>query len=437
MLNEGMILPNSLIPDIPTQISGYQPNNYDLGYDGAVPASKALARSLNVPAVKMLQQYRYERFHPLLKELGVSTLNNPPDFYGLSLILGGCETTMWELTGIYASMARSLDEFNRSGKYRKHQWRQPTYHVNPQITPSDLEEYGKLSAASIFSTFQAMNEVMRPGEELLWKQFSSSQQIAWKTGTSFGFRDGWSIGLTPRYVVAVWAGNADGEGRPGLTGIDAAAPIMFDIFRLLPDAKDGWFKAPSSELEIMNVCMESGDRASDLCSFRREVAVPVVCKKAAVCRYHKLVHLDRTGTWQVSSDCESPASMIHRSYFILPPAMEYYFKTKNYSYKALPAYRPDCAVTMQQSRPMELIYPKNKARIYVPLEIDGNKGKVIFNAAHRNSMETIHWHLDGDFVGSTKELHQIALNPVAGNHTITLVDQEGNRLEQTFAIIDK
>ena len=109
MLNEGSILPHSLIPDIPTQIAGYQPNNYDLGYDGAVPASKALARSLNVPAVKMLQQYRYEKMHANLKDMGISTLNNPPDFYGLSLILGGCETTMWELSSVYSSMARVLN----------------------------------------------------------------------------------------------------------------------------------------------------------------------------------------------------------------------------------------------------------------------------------------------------------------------------------------
>jgi penicillin-binding protein 1C len=435
MLNEGSILPNSLVPDVPTQIAGYQPNNYDLGYDGAVPASKALARSLNVPAVKMLQQYRYERLHAFLKNLGVSTLNNPPDFYGLSLILGGCETTMWELAGIYASMARVLNHYTTTTKYSDSDWRNPTYQQS-SVAPSEFEKFGKLSAASIYFTFQAMNEVMRPGEELLWKQFSSSQQIAWKTGTSFGFRDGWAIGVTPRYVVAVWAGNADGEGRPGLTGIDAAAPIMFDIFRLLPPS-ESWFKAPSGELTDIDICMQSGFRASDLCTSHKKMAMPLSCLKAPVCSYHKLIHLDRFSKWQVTSDCEQPSMMTHKSYFVLPPAMEYYFKTKNYSYQSLPAFRADCSGTGNFTNPMELIYPKHNAKIYVPLEIDGKRGQVIFNAAHRRSGETIYWHLDDRYVSSTKELHQIALNPMPGKHSITLVDKEGNRISQSFIIIGK
>ncbi|MBC8052362.1 MAG: penicillin-binding protein 1C [Sphingobacteriaceae bacterium] len=436
MLNEGSILPNSLIPDIPTQIAGYQPNNYDLGYDGAVPASKALARSLNVPAVKMLQQYRYEKMHAFLKDLGISTLNNPPDFYGLSLILGGCETTMWELAGVYASMARVLNNYTTHTKYSNTDWRKPSYQQGSTIKSTLEEKNGKLSAASIYFTFQAMNEVMRPGEELLWRQFSSSQQIAWKTGTSFGFRDGWAIGVTPRYVVAVWAGNADGEGRPGLTGIDAAAPVMFDIFRLLPKS-EGWFKVPLGELTEIGVCAESGFRASDLCTSPKKTAMPRSGLKAAVCSYHKLVHLDRTGQWQVSSDCEQPSLMTHKSWFVLPPAMEYYFKTKNYSYQTLPAFKPDCSDAGSYSNPMELIYPRNNAKIYVPLEIDGKRGQVIFNAAHRRTGEVIYWHLDNNYISSTRDLHQIALNPAPGNHTITLIDKEGNRLSQSFTILAK
>jgi len=109
MLSDGLILPNSIIPDIPTQIGSYAPKNFDLNYDGAVPANRALSRSLNVPAVKMLQQYKYQRFYETLQQAGISTLNNNADFYGLSLILGGCEVTPWDLAGVYASMARTLN----------------------------------------------------------------------------------------------------------------------------------------------------------------------------------------------------------------------------------------------------------------------------------------------------------------------------------------
>src|SRR5690606_9498341 len=113
MLTDGLILPNTLIADVPTQIGGYAPQNYDLGYDGAIPASRALSRSLNIPAVKMLQQYKYQRFHPFLKSVGIQTLDRPADFYGLSMILGGCEVTPWQLAGTYASLARTLNHYER------------------------------------------------------------------------------------------------------------------------------------------------------------------------------------------------------------------------------------------------------------------------------------------------------------------------------------
>src|ERR1700749_1271199 len=128
MLHDGYILPNSLMPDIPTQIAGYRPQNFDLGYDGAVPASKALARSLNIPAVKMLVQYKYDRFHSLLRNVGMTTLKQPADHYGLSLILGGSENTLWELSGAYADMARVLNHYNKyNGKYNPADYHSPVY----------------------------------------------------------------------------------------------------------------------------------------------------------------------------------------------------------------------------------------------------------------------------------------------------------------------
>lgn len=435
MLSEGMLLPNSLVADIPTQIAGYQPNNYDLGYDGAVPASKALARSLNVPAVKMLQQYRYERFYDMLQKCGISTLSQPPGFYGLSLILGGCEVSMWELAGVYAGMARSLNQYNRTGVISAG-WHHPDYR-NDYMAAEQEEPGYVLDPGAIWYTFQAMNEVMRPGEEQLWQQFTSSRQIAWKTGTSFGFRDAWAIGLTPHYVVAVWAGNADGEGRPGLTGIDAAVPVLFDIFRLLPTPGDDWFGMPAKEMVKAEVCSLSGFRASGLCVQRQNIYIPKAGLKSPVCPWQQLVHLDKSGKWQVTGDCVPVSEMLHKSWFVLPPAMEYYYKTKNYSYKPLPPFLPGCGENINSLPPLEMIYPKNNAKIYVPLEIDGTRGQVIFSAAHRKAGETIYWSLDNMYIGTTVDLHQIALNPAAGKHHITLTDQEGNRLEQTFIILDK
>jgi penicillin-binding protein 1C len=434
MLHDGLILPNSLIPDIPTQIAGYHPENFDLGYDGAVPASKALARSLNVPAVKMLQQFKYERFYDFLQKAGITTLKQPADHYGLSLILGGGENTLWELSGAYTDMARVLNHYNKTGKYDTADYHSPVYayQLAKDIHP---EKSGLLDAGSIYYTLQAMEEVMRPGEEVVWQQFSSTQRIAWKTGTSYGFRDGWAIGITPRYVVGVWVGNTDGEGRPGLTGINTAAPILFEIFRLLPVSHE-WFPMPMGEMVKIKVCHESGYRAGEYCDNTDDMLVPKTCLKAPVCPWHQLIHLDATGKWQVTGDCQTPSAMITKNWFVLPPSMEYYYKTKNYQYHVLPPFRADCALA-EKSNPMEVIYPKEGAKVYVPLEVDGSRGRMVCNAAHRQPGMKIFWHLDDKYVGETTDFHQMALNPPVGEHRLTLVDANGNTVHVDFEILGK
>lgn len=437
MLTDGMLLPHSLVADIPTQIAGYTPQNFDLGYDGAVPASRALARSLNIPAVRMLQQYRYERFHALLKKMGTTTLNKPADHYGLSLILGGGESTLWEMSGMYASMARTLlhlDQYN--GKYDADDIHPPNY-LKGLKRPSQHAPAaaGPLDAGAIWYTFQAMEEVMRPGEEQLWQQFSSSQRIAWKTGTSFGFRDGWAIGVTPQYIVGVWVGNADGEGRPGLVGVATAAPVMFDIFRLFQTGS--WFNTPYPKLQKIEVCRQSGYRASDICPEKDSIAIPLAGLRSGLCPYHQLVHLDHTGQWRVTDACEAPSQMQHVPWFVLPPAMEFYYRTKH-NYLPLPPYKQECLASLSQDKaPMELIYPRPNARIYVPIEIDGTPGEAIFTATHRNAAEKIYWHLDNTYIGATEEYHQLALHPAPGKHTITLVDQQGEQIHVNFEILEK
>ncbi|MBK0381075.1 penicillin-binding protein 1C [Mucilaginibacter segetis] len=435
MLHDGLILPNSLIADVPTQIAGYHPENYDLKYDGAVPASNALSRSLNVPAVKMLQQYKYERFYDVLKKVGITTLTQPADHYGLALILGGGENTLWELSGAYADMARVLNHYPKyHGKYDTDDYHSPVYTKVEKTKPS-LEKNGLLDAGSLFFTLQAMEEVMRPGEEMVWQQFSSTQRIAWKTGTSFGFRDGWAIGITPKYVVGVWVGNTDGEGRPNLTGINTAAPAMFEIFRLLPASRD-WFDMPTSEMVKIAVCKESGYRAGQYCPNITQEWIPKSGLKAPVCPWHRLVHLSADEKWQVSGNCVSPENMVNKEWFVLPPSMEYYYKTKNYEYHVLPPFKPGCEQA-DAANTMELIYPKDGAKVYVPLEADGKRGRIIFNAAHRQQGIKIFWHLDDKYVGKTSTFHQIALNPSPGQHTLTLVDAVGNTLQINFEVLDK
>ena len=445
MLSDGLVLPNSLVPDIPIQIGNYAPKNFDLGYDGAVPAGKALARSLNIPAVKLLQQYKYQRFYETLQRCGITTLNRTADTYGLSLVLGGCEVTMWDLAGVYASMARALNNQSKNhGIMKAGDFRPPNYIAgqhqngvhkpgNGQATPS-TSFAGWVDATSIWFTLQAMQEVMRPGEEGLWQQFTSAQSIAWKTGTSFGFRDGWAIGVTPKHVVAVWVGNADGEGRPGLIGVHTAAPILFDIFRLLPGTR--FFQQPEYSYSYVPVCRQSGFRANIDCPDVDTLFMPPNGDRSPMCAYHKMINLDASGTYRVNEQCESPSAMQHKSWFVLSPAMEYYYRQRNSDYKVLPPFKTGCAFA-ETGKAIEIIYPQQDANIFVPLEINGDKGKTIFTAAHRRTGAKIFWSLDNEFVATTQHFHQVALSPSAGKHTITLVDEAGTSISRGFSIVEK
>jgi len=437
MLEDGMILPNTLINDIPTQVAGYSPQNFDLGYSGAVPANKALSRSLNVPAIRMLNAYKYQRFYERLKMLGITTLNKPSPHYGLALILGGGENNMFELASVYANMARLLNNYStNSGHYNNDNWFNARFEkLALSNTPfMQLPMFGKMNAACVYQTFEAMDEAMRPGDEALWQQFESSRKIAWKTGTSFGFRDAWSIGVTPEYVVAVWVGNADGQGKPGLIGVQAAAPIMFDIFKILP--RTSWFNPPFDEMKKAIVCQQSGYKANANCWPVDTIYINKKNEKTGVCPYHELVHLNKTKTFRVNSNCESVSNMIHESWFVLPPAVEYYYKAAHPNYKTLPPFRNDCGEG-NSKQVMELIYPKKSNRLFIPIELDGNTGKAIFEVAHKYANAKIFWYLDEGFIGTTQRFHQMEIAPKAGKHALTVTDDNGNSLNVNFEILGR
>ncbi|GAB4279841.1 MAG: penicillin-binding protein 1C [Marinilabiliales bacterium] len=443
MLTSGEILPKTLIPDIPTNIGGYTPKNYNRGYDGAVPANRALARSLNIPAVKMLQSYGIERFIHVLKKLGFTTINQSADYYGLSLILGGCEAKLWEIAGAYASMARTLNHyFELSGKYSLKDIHMPNYiyRVNTDtiFQKELLSNSSILSASAIWYTFEAMLTVDRPQEEGRWEYFNSSCKIAWKTGTSFGLRDGWAIGLTPQYVVGVWVGNADGEGRPHLTGINTAGPVLFQIFNHL-DNNNKWFDKPYDDMEEVAVCNKSGYLAGPYCDDVDTMDIPATGIHSKTCPYHQLVHLDKSEKYRVNADCEPISNIATKSWFVLPPAIEYYFKSKNSFYKTLPPFRDDCLEKLNDKpiNTMELIYPKNPSKIYIPVKLTGEESSTVFQVAHRNPGRIIYWYLDDNYIGQTKNIHKMALSPDFGKHILTLIDQNGETLSQTFEIISK
>lgn len=373
-LQDGLILPNTLLPDIPVNIGGFSPQNFDLRFHGAVPASEALARSLNVPAVHLLRSYGIPRFLDLVRGCGLSTLPFSASHYGLSLILGGGEGTLSDVTSAYAGMVRSFDALS------------PGFPLRDRV--------------ALWYTFEALKEVNRP-DEIDWRLVPSVRKAAWKTGTSYGFRDAWAVGVTPDYAVGVWCGNAEGQGVPGLTGARTAGPVLFDLLGLLPASTD-WFEEPAEGV-FAAVCPASGMLRSPSCPEAETLRLPERALESPACPYH------REGA------------------FVLPPAWEWYYRPLHPEY-VVPA--------AAESAPMLFIYPEPGSTLYLPRQLDGNRAGAVFQLAHRHPDATVWWHLDDTYLGETRFLHQMTLSPSPGRHTVTAVDAEGRSVSVGFVVAE-
>ena len=425
-------MPYTLGPDVPSQFGSYNPQNYNKEFDGAVTAKRALARSLNVPSVRLLQQFGLDRFYHYLKQLQLSDVKYNANHYGLSLILGGAESNLWDLCKSYAAMAGTLNHFNEnSSQYFSNEYLEPSFLSETEIDFGEFtDEKTIFDAASIYLTFESMKEVNRPEGDENWQFFDSSKQIAWKTGTSFGFRDAWAIGVTKDYVVGVWVGNADGEGRPGLVGVQTAAPILFDVFDVLPNSI--WFSKPFDEMQEVEICTKSGYRASPICEETKRQYIQLSGLKTKPCPYHILVHLDASEQYQVNTSCETLDNIKNTSWFLLPPLMEFYYKSKNPFYKPLPPYRNDCIA--EGSITMQFIYPKQSGKYFLPKDFDGQTQELVFKLAHSKPETTVFWYIDNTFIGSTKTIHDMAIKPSIGKHDITVVDEFGNEAKRRIEI---
>ena len=417
MLQEGSLLPDMLLPDVPVNINGFTPQNFSMQFEGAVPASEALARSLNIPAVTMLQRYGVPKFHSFLQQVGLKTINRSSSHYGLSLILGGAEATLWDVTNAYAMMGRSLLQLPQ----RSCSLLLPTSRITESTDP--------FQPGAVWQTFDALKEVNRP-EEIDWKSIPSMQTIAWKTGTSYGFRDAWAVGVTPRYAVGVWVGNATGEGKPGLVGAQTAGPVLFDIFNLLPSSS--WFTRPAGIFVEAEVCRKSGHLKGRFCDETDTLLVLPAGLRTEACPYHHLVTLSADESQRIYENCANTEPTLQKSWFTLPPVWEWYYKQHHPEYKPLPPFKAGCGEDTFQ--PMQFIYPPMNARIKLPKQLDGSKGFLTVELAHNNPNATVFWHLDETYQAQTQDFHKISLQPAAGKHSLTAVDGEGNTISTTFFV---
>lgn len=439
MMSNGEMTPRKLIADTPIDINGFTPENYSHSFSGAVNADMAIKRSLNVPLVRMLRDHNTGRFMADLRQLGMTTLHYSEGHYGASLILGGAEAKLFDVCGMYASMARRLNVYNSQ---TTHTDLKATDFIEPLTLTTDSRRRkakaepsaSNLSPSAIWHTFRAMTELNRPEEEADWQSFSSMATVAWKTGTSYGSRDAWAVGVTPRHVVGVWVGNATGEGRAGMTGVGYAAPVMFDVFSLIErggERSNGWFDEPMEDEDPMLICRRSGMRATDACADVDEVRLPQQCGNTALCPYCRIIHLSADRLWQVNSSCESTTSMVSESRFILPATMEYYYVQSHSDYEPLPPVRSDCEDAA--SKRVDIIYPQRGQTIIRTRNLEGERQGFVAQAAAPSGTK-LFWHLDGNFIGTTITSHELPMTPEVGKHKLAVVTEDGGSATVNFKV---
>lgn len=449
---DGTLTATQLLPDVPTSFGNFRPANFYRDFDGAVPANEALARSLNVPFVHLLRDYGTERFQTQLRGYGFEQIGQPADHYGLSMILGGGEITMEEIHGWFLGLARQQRYFyDRQGMYDVGDWEGAQYvrsaGIGPTVSggrrttdnrPTDpaalSHEAGAIGAGAGFTTLEALRELKRPDENGNDIRFESRRPVAWKTGTSFGFRDAWAVGCTPAYVVSVWAGNADGEGRPGLVGVKAAAPLLFRVFRLLDGRQPNaprWFEPPYDEMAKTVVCDQSGHLAGPDCP-TDTLWLPEAAERATACPYHQRIYLDPNQEFRVQQDC-GPGPAAPENWFTLPVRQAYYYRRKHADYRNPPPLHPDCG-TESTPEKMAFVFPYRDGVISPGKNWKGGTEPVLFELAHPRPDATVHWHLNGNFLASTTTFHTLTIAVTSGTHVLTVVDETGSTRERNFEV---
>lgn len=416
-MDEGLIIPQSVLLDIPTSYGGYTPYNANQGFSGIVRAGDALIRSLNVPAVQLLNEFGVEPFFYFLEGAGLEGLKRRPEEYGLSLVLGAAETSLWELSTLY----RGLGSYGRFSALR----------VLQEPAEIAVAEEQLISAGSCYLVLDVIKEVRRPGLEAHWREFHSSSPLAWKTGTSFGNRDAWAIGVSPQWTVAVWVGNFAGGSIKGMTGVDTAAPLLFQVFnRLGADPYSSWFSAPEDDLCAINVSDQTGYRLRE--ERGKVVSATQSCsaKPLKASPYERTLFVTRDRRYQVCSLCWDRQDLKTVQQAVYPPEVQQYLHGSG-TVSVIPPHNPNCP-GVGQADPVSFVYPQSGSRIFIPRDTDGQYQKVTLEAAHASKGSTLFWYLDHLYLGLTHDVHQILISLDAGWHRLTVVDDVGNSKSLSF-----
>lgn len=433
MLDDGLLTPQALRRDLPVNLNGFQPENFDNRYRGRVKADIALARSLNVPAVLQLREYGAVPFHRKLQLLGFNQMNEQTSHYGLSLVLGGAEVTLWELHAAYRKMGSVLLDYQRlNARYSNESPTLKLLTTSEQNVEESATEPKFFSAGAAWACIQALQKVVRPESEGGWERTGKNTDIAWKTGTSYGFRDAWASGLNPAYTVTVWTGNADGVGRPGVIGSQSSAPILFELFSMLPPG--GRWAEPSDDLREMAVCRYSGMRASRHCTPVDTLLLPANCAESGLCEFHRTVFVTADQQFRTNKTCDPDGQPV--SWFVLPAAEAWYYRQFHPEYRTLPPYKPGCGEeTPEQIVAIRSPDPTGPRRFELARGLSGEQEPLVVKAALLSGSGKLFWHLDDHYLGSTRTIHEMELYPKPGDHRLIVMDEIGHSALFEFFVV--
>ena len=431
-LDEGLINPRSFIRDTPLQISGFTPQNYHRKFNGLENINIALSKSLNIPFVNLLRAYSVSKFRTKLSETKLTSISRPAYHYGLSLILGGAEENLWNITKAYSSIAYQLNSaFEHPYKYSKNNFNYLSYLQDESYHYEECST-APYSNAALWFTSNALKNVVRPYTEQGREVLGLNKNISWKTGTSYGFRDAWAVGFNPDYTVGVWVGNADGEGRPGLTGISSAAPLLFSVFNLL--RTDSEFEIPYEQITETKICSISGMKSGNFCDHTSIELMPKNCENTERCIYHIKQMVTLNEAQSLSESCLKNKDWKFKNYLSLNPVEDWYYKKANPFYEKVPPIHSDCNTISRDL--MQFIYPNASDKIKIPKEINGELGRCVFEIAHKNPNRKVYWHLDGKFLGVSQNEHTIECFTKPGNYMLVAVDETGNEISRDISIIE-
>ncbi len=403
--DKGLISPKSSITDVPVNYSGYRPENYDETYRGKITVEEALALSLNVPAVNLLDQLGVNDLTTLLSSAHFDWINKNKKKLGLSVILGGCGATLEELTGLYAAIAN------------KGMWKPMKYTRDEEGQPTGTRIS---SEGSAYMITDILTELKRPDLPNEYLESAGLPKIAWKTGTSYGRRDGWAIGYNADFTVGVWTGNFDGKGVPELNGTDIAVPLLFMIFNQLRQTGEDWF-FPPKDVDFRLVCSESGMVPDTFCTNRvMETFLPGISPSMR-CNHMKPVFTDKDETISYCSECLPLKGYKTTFYNNYPPELISYYEEMSIPYTHIPEHNPECTYVSHETGPM--ITSLTDGAEY--LIIAGRKQKLMLKSNCLNGTRAVYWYIDKKLHQKAGPAESVYMEATAGEHQITCIDDMG------------